>query len=126
MKLRSILILVFSFLLACSVTWAANTITYAPGIITIVPDGSEDWDSSIKFPVGLKVTGVHIKGTSSDKVVFRDRSATGTVRLGLTDGLGFGVYWPITNPDISWYPYMKATDCTFGTPANVTIIIEHK
>ena len=56
----------------------ANTITYGPGIINIVPDGITDYDSKTDFPGGLKVVGIKFfASASTDILALRDGKAAG-------------------------------------------------
>ena len=99
----------------------ANTVTYAPGIINIVPDGTTDYDSSTFFPGGLKLVGVKFyTTTAADIFALSDGAAAGAIISKFT-GTGKDVI-----PEGRWcFPYFDASDCTFANAANVMIILEY-
>ena len=99
----------------------SNTVTYAPGIINIVPDGTTDYDTKDFFPGGLKLIGVKFyTTTTTDIFSLSDGSAGGAIISQFT-GTGKDVI-----PMGRWcFPYFDASDCTFASAAAVKIILEY-
>ncbi len=97
----------------------ANTITFSSTMITIIPDGSTDFAITTYFPNGLRLKGVGFIGTAGDILKLRDKLITGTFiipSLAAGDAMTF-------EGMLDCFPYMKAADCTFGTPANCIITL---
>ena len=97
---------------------AANTVTRFKNIVEIQPDGSTDWDSA---SLGLtKVVSIEFwASATTDMLVVRNGSATGPAMMRVKDT-------SIIYFDDKMFPYIKAADCTFSTPANARIIVHFR
>jgi hypothetical protein len=106
----------------------ANTVTYGPGKITIVPDGATVFDSSLLFPNGLRVGSImFVPSAVNDVLEVRHGSATGTVMCRMISVSG-DVLEDHFSALKKWKPYIKAAgvgENVWGTPANVKIMIEY-
>lgn len=106
----------------------ANTVTYAPGKIHIVPDGATVYDSSLTFPNGLRVSSIFFYPSAANDVLeVRHGSATGTVLTKLKAESG-----QVMEDHFTSYkkckPYIKvpaAGENVWTTAASVRIIIEY-
>ena len=100
----------------------ANTVTVdAGGLITIVPDGATDVDFADYFPNGIYLRAISfVPSATTDALYMRVKSATGVQLIppGLSGGDGYVEVEP-TKRSL----YMKASDCTFGTPASCLITV---
>lgn len=104
---------------------SANTVVRSNKFICITPDGSTDWDLGEDQQV-IRIT--FVPSAATDVLVVRHGTAAGvpTVYLVISTkdstnvDFGHGGNQPI------WRPYIKASDCTFGTAGNVRILIEYQ
>jgi hypothetical protein len=104
---------------------AANDVTRRGLFIEIIPDGTTDWDSLTDYPGGMVLEYVAFSpSAATDVFKLRESAATGPAMTPIVRGN--------TNLDASImypggglvHPYLKATDCTFGTAANVRIVLK--
>jgi len=106
----------------------ANTITYAPGKIHIVPDGATAYDITSVFTNGVRLTGIlFYPSAANDVLEVRDGSATGTVITKLNSTTG-GVVKEYIQTGLTYKPYIKAPaagENVWDTAANVRIIFEY-
>lgn len=99
----------------------ADTITISNGVIEIIPNaaGISNFNITTYFANGVRLKGIHFLGSAaSDVIKVRDKSGTGTYlvsKLGNEDSFSF------QGKGIDCFPYILATDCTLGTPANCVI-----
>lgn len=107
----------------------ANTITYAPGKIHVVPDGSTIYDSTSEFPNGLRLTGIIFYPSAvGDILEVRNGSATGTV-ISKLNSAGGGVLKEYIINGQTYKPYVKvpaAGENVWTTPASIRIIFEYE
>jgi hypothetical protein len=111
------------FCLSVSVAMAVNTTVRKGGTINITPDGSTNWDSVVDANAsqGLTLLSiVFVPSASTDILVVKDGSTGPVIFPALTDIIG------MSYSGLSCRPYIKATDCTFSTPANVKILMFFK
>lgn len=105
----------------------ANTITYAPGKIHIVPDGATAYDITSVYPNGVRLTGITFYPSAvNDVLEVRDGSATGTVICKLISVTGGVLKEYITN-GMTYKPYIKipgAGENVWTTPASIRIMFE--
>lgn len=111
----------------------ANTTTFEGTTITIVPDGSTDWDwkTETNIPAELRNYGCFIRsiqfhpGAQNERLKVRDGSATSIVFCDL--------YCPSITPadkikhfkgDQVRKPYIKSSDCTWTANSFITIEID--
>lgn len=129
--MKKIFFLILSLLLVILLAipaWGATTVTYpAPGVIYLDPGASPtDYDSTVKFPDGFRITGIVAYFDVGTTVLkFRNGSASGGFLpfLNVVAG-GTGVfYWPKASKGNLYKPYLKAADQNWGTPASVGIWI---
>ena len=106
---------------------AANTVTFnaSAAVVSVVPDGSTDFDMATVSGVP---TLVHLKAivfqpsAANDKIQVRAGSATGAVIWPANpDVLGAGQVLYFDNLMVD--PYIVASECTFGTAANAKITL---
>jgi len=106
----------------------ANTITYAPGKIHIVPDGATVYDSSTVFLHGIRLTGIlFYPSAANDVLEVREGSATGTVISKMFSTTG-GTLKEAISSGMTYKPYIKAAaggENVWTTPASVRIIFEY-
>lgn len=104
----------------------ANTVTTAPGKITIVPDGSTTYDSTSTYAQGLKVTAIKFYPSAvNDKLIVRHSTDTGTI-VAKHISIDGGVTKEYFDGTVRLKPVIKETECTFTTPGSVLIIIEYE
>ena len=109
----------------------ANTTTVSGSNIQIVPDGTTDWvwstdlDTSLVQAGAIKVRSIQvIPSATSDRIILHDGSidAAPVFDTGvLADAYDTRVYY--FDPPVWMKPVLDASDCTFGTAANVRINI---
>ena len=122
MKKSFCFLVVMVFLLFSLPAMAANSVDYDDNFISIVLDGTTDWDSTVAFPLGIRVAAVEFyPSTANDVVVIRNKTATGVVVFKAKSIDGGALALPFSKA--RWKPYIKASDQTQGTPANALIII---
>jgi len=106
----------------------ANTITYAPGKIHIVPDGATAYDSSTVFLHGLRLTGILFHPSAANDVLeVRNGSATGTVISKMISTTGGTLKEAITS-GMTYKPYIKVPaggENVWGVAASVRIVFEY-
>jgi len=106
----------------------ANTITYTPGRIHIVPDGATVYDITSVFPDGVRVTGILFYPSAvGDVLEVRDGSATGTVISKLIS-VGGGVAKDYFLNRMTYKPYIKVPEAgenVWTTAASIRIIFEY-
>lgn len=91
------------------------------GILTVVPDGVDDFDMATYFPNGVYLRAIQFtESNAADKLYVRAKSATGVQFI--SDGLEGGDQYVEVEPKRR-FPYIKASDCTFTTPADCLISI---
>lgn len=104
---------------------AANTVTYSYKAITIVPDGSTDWDVQTYFPNGIQLCSIAMQSSAAnDKLAMEEGSATGARLTPGIDITGGGMIWYFDGS--KRFPYLDASDCTFSTAASVKITITYR
>jgi len=128
--MKKTLVFILSLLLAAlifQVCQAANTVGFtAPNpIVTIVPDGSTNFDlqtvSGVPSVVHLKEI-IFQPSAANDKIQVRNGSATGSIIWPANlDVLGAGQVLYFDGLLVN--PYIVASECTFGTAANAKITI---
>lgn len=100
----------------------ANTVTTdRGGIVTIVPDGVTNFDMADYFPNGVYLRSINFDASdAADKLYVRLKSATGAqlIPAGLDDEEWYNELEPKRR-----FPFVKAADCTFTTPASCLITI---
>ena len=124
------IILAMALILALSIpAWGSNTVTTANDAdgklvaICITPDGSTAWDSSSTYASGLSVAYIlFCPSAAADRLVFRLNSDTGAEILRTTVDTTASQVLYVPNRRLKLY-LKQTTDCNFGTPANVRIII---
>jgi hypothetical protein len=114
----------------------ANTTTISGRFITVVPDGSTDWNivTDLTAIAGCKQTGIYVRSidfhpsATNDRLVVHERSNTGAT---IYDFVARGAddsdikSFSSAKGNGEWmFPYIKASDCTFGTAANCKITFE--
>lgn len=106
----------------------ANTIVYGNETIGITPDGATDYDVCTDTNLGSPANGIYVEAiifkpsAVNDVIAIRDKVA-GPALLYQTDVTGGGlVVYPCRTVKL----YLDASDCTFGTAANVRITIIYK
>jgi len=100
-----------------AVTEIANE---SSSFITIIPDGSSDWDSQVSFPNGLRVWSVLFYPSAKDDIIcLKDRNDTGPTILKAKDVDGRGILLRLPGNNV--FPFLDFSECTFGTPADVRI-----
>jgi hypothetical protein len=88
--------------------------------ITIIPDGSSDWDSQVNFPNGLRIWSVlFYPSAQNDVICLKDSSDSGPTILKAKDVDGRGILLRLPGNNV--FPYLDFSECTFDTPANVRI-----
>jgi hypothetical protein len=121
--IKSLFLAFMCLVLAASVAMAANTVTRSGLFIEIIPDGSTDWDSQVDLPGGVSLVSVAFYPSAANDVIkLREKSASGPAIMNAKDTGGGGLIQYFDGGVV--YPYLKAADCTFGTPANVRIILK--
>jgi len=106
----------------------AITTTVGRNLLTIKwSDAAADWVYTTEVPQfgpGIKVKSIQFNpSAASDKLVIRDGSLTGPIRFDVTCA-------DVTDQRIKYFggqwmqPYIESTEVTFGTVANVEVIIE--
>lgn len=124
MKRFGAIILILAILMPVS-AFAANTVTYSYKAITIVPDGSTDWDVQTYFPNGIQLCSICMQSSAAnDKLAMEEGSATGARLTPGIDITGGGMVWYFDGS--KRYPYLDASDCTFSTAASVKITLTYK
>ncbi len=100
----------------------ANTVTVgASGVLTIVPDGATDFDIRDYFPNGIYLRSIEFSQSDNlDILYIRDKKVAGVFLTpeGLTGGQSLVEILPKRR-----FPYIKAADCTFTTPASCLITL---
>ena len=88
--------------------------------ITIVPDGSSDWDSQVNYPNGLRVRSILFYPSAPDDIIcLKDGSDAGPTILKAKDVEGRGIVLRLSGNNV--FPFLDFSECTFGTPADVRI-----
>jgi hypothetical protein len=86
----------------------------------ITPDGSEDWDSQVSFPNGMRVHSIlFFPSAAGDVICIKEGSDAGPIIFQAKDVEGRGLF--IRFPDNLIRPYLDQSACDFGTPANAVI-----
>ena len=124
MKRLMILLVILGLVASAGVAVAANTVVISGKTIEITPDGSTDWDSKVAYPRGLSIDSIVLcSSATSDKISLRNGSATDAhIFPYIADATGGGLIQYYGN--VSYQPYLKASECTFNTAANARIIIQ--
>jgi len=93
--------------------------------VSIILDGSTDWNGATdgQMPRGRGLIAIKFfPSAANDVLVVRDGSATGPEIFHGKDvpggGLADGTFGGLVS-----YPYIHASDCTLGTPANARVIM---
>ena len=121
--IKSLSLALLLICLVSSMALAANTTIRSGNFIEIILDGSTDWD----ITTTVAANGVALKSiafypsAANDVLVVRDGSATGTRIFSGKDVGGGGII--VYYDGIMAKPYIKASSCTLGTPANARVII---
>ena len=132
MKRLIILLVVFGLVVYAGVAGATdNTINLNGKTIEITP-GTVDWNSNtgaggnpiIAFPNGMTIESIVLcSSAANDKISLRNESATGAhIFPYIADVTGGGLIQYYGN--VSYMPFLKISECTFGTAANALIIIQ--
>ena len=105
---------------------AANTTSISTNgsYISIILDGSTDWSGAVDglIPAGRALLGIKFfPSAANDILVVRSGSATGPEIFHGKDIQGGGLADNGFNGRITT-PYIKASDCTLGTPANARVM----
>jgi len=107
----------------------ANTITYAPGRIHIVFDGSTIYDSTSAFPDGLRITGIlFYPSASGDILEVRNGAAAATVISKLSSASGGVVKEYFINGQ-TYKPYIAVPAVggnAWSVAANIRVIFEYE
>ena len=100
----------------------ANTVTHSPGLVSVVPDGTTDFDIADYFPNGIYLRSINFKASNSalDKLYVRLKSVTGAQLIpdSLTDATWYNELEPKRR-----FPFIEASECIFTTPADCLITI---
>ena len=104
----------------------ANVVEYGRRSFTVVPDGVSDFDiTETKFTNGIRLSAINFyPSAANDVLAVRDKTATGALIHKVKDTAGSGTR-EMMNVSLRVRPYIKASDQTFGTAANVRIIFEY-
>ena len=95
----------------------SNTVTHSPGLISVVPDGTTDFDSTTLFPNGLRVKAVHFQGSvGADYIKVRNRLITGAFIIP-----NMVSEEKVDLDCLDCFPYIKAAECQFTTAASCLI-----
>ncbi len=99
----------------------ANTVTHGSGVINIVPDGTTDFDIRDYFSAGLRLLGTFfVVSNTADVLKVRSKTTTGPF---IIPSAGVGTEAARFDEGLDCFPYIKAADCTFTTPASCLIIL---
>ena len=105
----------------------AYTTSIGRGMIHLTPGATHDadWDCmAVGFPQGMKLGSIKFYGSAAnDILIVRDGAAAGPIICKMKDATPSGIA-DAFNGTVT-RPYIKASDQTFGTPANVVIILEY-
>ena len=102
----------------------ANTVTYTGNVITIIPDGTTDYDSSTEFPYGVRLGAIKFYGSAANDVLeVTHGAAAGPIISKMKDVTPSGAKDTFPN-GLDCKPYIDVSDCTFNTAANIRIILE--
>ncbi len=98
----------------------ANTLTVSDQIITLAFDGStNDLNFATYFPAGVRVISVgFIASAVTDVLVLKERSDSGATLAQISNTGSANFPTPF-----DCFPYLDYSACTFGTPANVKVIV---
>lgn len=100
------------------------TVTQGPGIITIVPDGSTDFDAADYLQEPVFVSAIKLQASAANDVIkVRVNAVGGPIVTSIKDVGGSGVKEADPFPAQPFYPFIKHEDCTFNTAASALIII---
>ena len=104
----------------------ANVVEYGRRSFTVTPDGVTDFDiTETLFTNGIRLAAINFyPSAANDVLAVRDKTATGALIHKVKDVVGGGLREEI-NSSLRVRPYLKASDQTFGTAANVRIIFEY-
>jgi hypothetical protein len=110
-----------------SAAWAANATTISTGglYISIILDGSTDWNGMAdgKMPNGAGLVAIKFFPSAvNDVLVVRNYSPTVPEIFHGKDILGGGLADSGFHGRVC-YPYIAASDCTLATPANARVIM---
>ena len=123
--MKKLFLTLFLICLMSSVAVAANTVTRSGPFIEIVPDGTTDWDSQVTYPSGLSLVSIAFYPSAANDVIkIREGSATGPAMINGKDTTGGGLIVYLEGGMV--HPYLKASDCTFGTAANARILMKFR
>lgn len=116
--------LILALLLVClAAAGALAGVTVDGLIVEIVPEALVNYDLNDYVPGGMVVDSIIVKTSAANDVIcFREGSATGPKFLAAKDLTGGGLVWYTSGGVL--HPYLKWSDCTFSTPANVIISIK--
>lgn len=107
----------------------ANTITQGRGTITIVPDGTTDFIAGTNSELSeyLVCSVQFIPSAANDRLIVRDKTITGVKKFDSGPAAGTSpILETVAGGRGQWMmPVIDASECTFGTPANCTIIIDY-
>jgi hypothetical protein len=117
-----------AFLLVClaaSGVLAANTETPEENkIITLVLDGSTDWDSRWNHPGGLALDKILFYSSApNDILMLRQNGPLGSVIFVAKSTLGDPLAFKFPDNGTLLKPFIKSSDCTLGTPANALVLL---
>ena len=127
MKRLIILLVILGLVVNAGVAVAAPTAVKSGNVIVITPDGTtNDWDSTVLYPNGMYIYAIAFCSSgANDKLSLRNGSATAAQMFPyLADAAASGQTWYYG--DANFKPYLKASECTFGTAANARIILIFK
>lgn len=100
----------------------ANTVDMGPsGVIAVIPDGVTDFDVKDYFPNGVYLRSIMFtQSNAADKLYVRDKTELGPF---LTPDYMVGGDSLVEVEPKRRFPYIKAADCTFTTPADCKITL---
>ena len=122
--MRKLFLALIIVCLTASLALATNATKKIGNYIDIIPDGSTDWDITVDTGSANGVSLNYIAfypSAANDVLVVRDRNGTGVRIFTAKDTAGGGLI--MYYDGLMTKPYIKAADCTFGTAANVRILM---
>ena len=125
--MRKLFIMVLIVIFLPAILWAGNTETRGGNFISLILDGSTDWDTySSANNNGLRIRRIEFYPSAlNDKVIIRQDSVTGVIITQL--------HCPATPAQSKLREFncekpinvvIEASECVLGTPANALLMIE--